>query len=489
MVDFDIRKKPLLPLLSCGLLSGLAVAAPGCDGPLGDLAEQCGLVCPDDGIAEGNASISGIVSVDSFFGAVINVRDAALQVSGSVRGEFEGIAASLGIEGYADMSMDELSAAITGELTVLFEANLQGGLTISYEPPRCQASLDVAVQAAAECDVEADPGSIEAKCMGSCEVSADVAAQCQADGTLRCTGQAPNFQCSGSCSGSCQLEVAAACEGTCNGTCEGECSACTGGNCQMDGMGNVTNCAGSCSSMCQGTCELDAGGSCSGRCEGECTYDPGGASCEANATAKCDVSAMAEAECQGSCEGSVEPPEVSAECEASVEAKANASVECTPPSLSVEFAWNATAGVDADMQAEFKIWLEGFKGRFGSMLAASAKLEIVGTAAADLIAAADGAVKGAFDTIASGDLDLKASIGIGCGLAELEAVGTADGRVAPAVLHAAADLHAQAAEQQSQLRRLRRRATAPVHTLPFVFAPALELDDVRTLADTLDREL
>lgn len=73
--------------------------------------------------------------------------------------------------------------------------------------------------------------------------------------------------------------------------------------------------------------------------------------------------------------------------------------------------------------------------------------------------------------------------------AELEAVGTADGRVAPAVLRAAADLHAQAAEQQSQLRRLRRRATAPVHTLPFVFAPALELDDVRTLADTLDREL
>lgn len=73
--------------------------------------------------------------------------------------------------------------------------------------------------------------------------------------------------------------------------------------------------------------------------------------------------------------------------------------------------------------------------------------------------------------------------------AELEALAAADGRVAPAVLHAAEELHAQAAEQQSQLRRLRRRAAAPVHTLPFVFAPALRLEHVRRLADTLEREL
>jgi hypothetical protein len=423
MIDFDIRKKPLFPLLACGLVSGLAIAAPGCS----ELAEQCNLECPDDGILEGNANISGIVSVDSFFGAVINVRDVALQVSGSVRTELEGIAASLQIEGYADMSLDELSAAVVAGLDVQFEKyiNIDAGLRINYEAPRCEASVEVAVQAAAECDVEADPGSIEAKCMGSCEVSADVAAQCQAEGTLECTGQAPNFQCSGSCRGDCQLEVAAACEGTCNGTCEGECSACTGGACQEDGMGNITNCRGSCTSMCQGTCELEAGGSCSGSCEGECTYDPGGASCEAGATAKCDVSGMADVECQGECEGSIEPPEVSAECQASVDAKANASVECTPPSLSVEFEWGAAAG-NPELQAEFKIWLEGFKTRFAGLLAAQAKLEIVGSAAVDLVAAADGAVKGALNDIqAGGGLSFKAGIGIGCALSEIEAVGTA----------------------------------------------------------------
>ncbi len=423
MVDFDIRKKPVLPFLACGLLSGLAVAAPGCDA-IGDLAAECGLVCPAEGLAQGNASISGIVSVDSFFSAVLDVRDAALVVSGTVRAELEGMAASLEIEGYADMDMNTLSAAVVGGLEAKFAATLEGGITINYEPAKCQASVEVAVEAAAECDVEVDPGQLEVQCMGSCEVSAEVAADCQAMGTLECTGQAPNFQCEGSCQGDCQLEVAAACEGTCSGRCEGECSACAGGNCETDGMGVVTNCAGSCSAGCEGTCKLEAGGSCGGRCEGSCTYNPGNASCEAGATAKCDVSAMAEASCQGKCEGTVEPPEVSAECQASVEAKASASVECTPPSLSVQYQF--AAGLDADAQAEFKIWLEGFKGRFAGMLAASAKLEIVGEAAANLVASAGGAVEGALSEIqVEGGLSLKASIGIGCALDQLDAVGTA----------------------------------------------------------------
>jgi hypothetical protein len=426
MANLDLRNKPVVPLLACGLISGLAVSAPGCGegGLVEQLIEECGLVCPEEGIAEGNASISGIVSVDAFFSAVLDVRDAAFVVSGTVRAELEGMAASLGIEGYADMDFDALSAAVVGELQAKFETTLDGGLKINFEPAKCQASVEVAVEAAAECDVEVDPGSIEAKCMGSCEVSADVAADCQAMGTLECTGQAPGFACDGSCSGDCQLEVAAACEGTCSGRCEGTCSACAGGACETDGMGVTTNCAGSCSTNCEGTCKLEAGGSCSGRCEGSCTYNPGNASCEANATASCDVSAMADASCQGKCEGSVEPPEVSAECQASVEAKAQASVECTPPSLSVEFQF--AAGLSVDEQAAFKIWLEGFKGRFAAMLAASAKLEIVGEAAAGLLTAAGGAVNDVFaDLEANGGLSLKAGIGIGCALDQLGAVGTA----------------------------------------------------------------
>jgi len=45
------------------------------------------------------------------------------------------------------------------------------------------------------------------------------------------------------------------------------------------------------------------------------------------------------------------------------------------------------------------------------------------------------------------------------------------------------------AEQQRQVRRLRREATAPVVTLPFVASPALEADDVERLSELLERRL
>jgi hypothetical protein len=423
--EITLPGQGLATIAGIGLLCGIAMTSvQGCDdGPLGDIAEQCGLVCPGEGegLVAGNFAISGIASIDGFFSAVVNVRSAALQVSGTVRAELEGMAASLGIEGAAELSLADLTAQVRAGIEAKISANVQGSLTIKFEPAKCEADLEVTAKAAAECDVEADPGSIEAKCEGSCEVSAEVAAECSAMGTLSCSGQAPNFECEGSCTGSCQLEVAAECGGSCNGECEGECSACAGGACDNQG-GVVANCAGSCGGMCRGECKLEAGGSCGGRCEGSCEYTPPSGMCEANATAKCDVSAMADAKCEGKCEGSVEPPMVKAECSAQVEAKAKAEIVCTPPSLSVEFQF--AAGLDADAQAEFKAWLEGFKARFAGMLAARAKLDFVAEAAVDLIAAGEGAVRASFDTALSGDLDLKASIGIGCALGELEAVGT-----------------------------------------------------------------
>ncbi len=211
----------LVSIAGIGLLCGIAVTSvQGCDdGPLGDLAEQCGLVCPGEGegLVAGNFAISGIASIDGFFSAVVNVRSAAANISGSIRAELEGMAASLGIEGAAELSIEDLTAAVKTGIEAKIQANVSGSLKINFQPPRCEADIEVTAKAAAECDVEADPGSIEAKCEGSCEVSAEVAADCSAMGTLSCSGQAPNFQCEGTCSGSCQLEVAAACEGSCNG--------------------------------------------------------------------------------------------------------------------------------------------------------------------------------------------------------------------------------------------------------------------------------
>lgn len=388
-----------------------AVALPamtsGCeDSPLGDLAAQCGLVCPEAGVLEGNASISGLANIDAFFGAVVDFTAAANTVNANVRAELDALAASVGLQAGAP------AAEIAGAMKAKIDAAASGGVKVRAQEPKCQASVEVTAKAAASCDAKVDPGSVEVKCEGSCTIDASAQADCSAKGTLTCKGQAPNLQCSGTCSGNCTLEASAECSGTCRGVCSGECSV-------KDVNGN---CAGECKGTCKGTCELKAGGECKGKCEGECEYTPPSGTCEATAEAKCEASADANIKCKGGCDGQVKPPEVSAECKAAVEAKANASVECTPPSLDISFQFKA--GVNGDAQAEFKAWIENVKLRYAAMLAAAAKAEILVELGANIATQGVAAVQGAAEAIASGDVDLKASIGVGCALDELPNVST-----------------------------------------------------------------
>lgn len=393
-----------VPIMLAALAAPLA--GTGCeDSPLGDLAAQCGLVCPAEGVLEGNASISGIASIDAFFSAVVDFTGAANGVTANIRGQLDAMAASVGLE--AGASSADIKAALQAKIS----ANVQGSLTVKAQEPKCEASVEVTASAAASCDASVDPGSVEVKCEGTCTIDASAQAQCEAAGGLTCKGQAPNLACSGTCTGDCDLEVAAQCEGACRGTCNGTCEV-------QDSAGN---CKGKCSGTCQGTCELNAGGSCSGKCEGSCEYTPPSGSCEANAEVRCSASAEANIECKGGCDGKVTPPSVKAECEATVEAKANASIECTPPSVDITWQWKA--GVDAQAQAEFKAWIGNFKGYFSGMLAGFAKAEILVDTGANLVAAAEGAVKGAANVALDGDL--KASIGAGCAIAELPNVSGA----------------------------------------------------------------
>ena len=397
------------------------------NGFVDNLKEQCGLVCPVDGVAQGNASISGIASVDSFFGATIEVQNAALQIRNSMQAELRGLAAALKIEGAASMEMGALATEIKARIEAEVAAKLEGGLTVKYAAPKCEADVELAVKASADCDVDVDPGSVEVSCQGSCEIDASVEAQaeCSASGTLKCEATAPGIECMGSCSGTCQLEVAAACEGSCSGTCSGSCSACIGGECETDGSGAVTNCAGTCSGMCQGSCEMSAGGSCSGKCEGSCEYTPPSGSCEAGASVKCEAMANAslDVECKGKCEGTIEPPMVKAECQASVDAKAKANVQCTPPQLEIEYKF--AAGVDANGAAEFRALMNVLRTRFAAMIAIEGKLKGVLTAAQSLSAQAGGLIGNVKTELeASGDVDLKVTVGIGCAVGQVGAVGT-----------------------------------------------------------------
>jgi hypothetical protein len=62
-------------------------------------------------------------------------------------------------------------------------------------------------------------------------------------------------------------------------------------------------------------------------------------------------------ECSGGCTGKATPPSASANCEAAgecsaqAEAQGSASLECTPPSLELTYAFSA--GVNAEAQAQF----------------------------------------------------------------------------------------------------------------------------------------
>jgi hypothetical protein len=388
----------LFALAGLGLLVGTSLTAMQACDP----GAVCDLSCPDEGVIDGNASITGIAQIDAFFGAVVDVNAAALSISGARRSELDGIALSVGLEPGAAGA--DIAAAVEAKLALAVD----GGIKVAFQPPRCEASVEVAVAAAAECDVTVEPGSATVECSGGCEVEGGVMASCEADATLVCTGTAPNFACEGSCEGSCELDVAAGCEGTCRGTCEGNCSV-------RDAQGN---CAGECDAGCQGTCELKAGGSCSGQCTGSCTYEPAMGGCEADASAKCEAMAGGSIECDAKCEGEVTPPEVSAECEASVEAKADASIECFPPSLEVTWQWSAAYEADVNAQAEFKAWLEGFKGHISIMLAARTKADILVDSLGNLGAAASGALEASFQTLAEGDFS--ATIKVPCAIAQLE---------------------------------------------------------------------
>lgn len=406
--------KTYLPFIAAGFLSGLtAVSLSGCD----KIAEQCQLTCPKEGILQGNASISGITSIDSFFAATIDVRRATLDLESSLRHELLALASALKIE-TPSQNVTTLAGQVKSALSKQFSAKLDGSIAIGFVPPRCEADFDVAVEASGQCDVDFKPGKADFSCSGSCaiEASASAVAKCEASGTLRCQVTAPSIKCEGTCAGTCQLEAAANCNGACQGSCEGSCSACIGGECKVEN-GKITNCAGTCTGDCSGSCEMSAGAKCEGKCEGSCEYNAPKGGCEADAVVRCQAKANAKmkVDCKGKCEGSITPPSMKAECKASVEARARADVKCTPPRLDIDYSFKASLG-DKD-RAEFRALINVLRIRFSAMLALDAK-------AGQVVIAAKGLAKNAEKILGDAQARIKADVSfktirnVGCAVKE-----------------------------------------------------------------------
>jgi hypothetical protein len=125
-------------------------------------------------------------------------------------------------------------------------------------------------------------------------------------------------------------------------------------------------------------------------------------------------------ECSGKCDGDFEPPMAKAECQASAKADAKVNVQCTPPSVKIDYHLKAVAAADVDAQVQFEAALKTFASvRLPALLAATAKAKGVISAGAGLSTAAEGAVKGAIDANLKGDFSIRAAFGMKCALTEL----------------------------------------------------------------------
>jgi hypothetical protein len=373
-----------------------------------DLAELCGLECGDFG--KGEASVTGVGSIDAFFGAVLTVESKTLAVEGELKATLGEMAAIVGVEVAANASLEATAdAVVTGFAE--FKGQIDGDLSFKYQPPKCSVSINATLDAQAKCEAKATPPKVDVECKGECVAEANVEPPA-CEGEVKCTGTAPSFACEGSCEGSCELEAGAKCEGSCKGSCELDGTAACDGVCEGTEEGGMCNgscklnAGAKCEGECKGSCELSAGATCEGQCKGECTYDPGDAKC--NGRVSCTpASASASVKCNGECKGEVQPPEVSAECEASVKAEAEMSAECTPPSVKLDYKLSADfefeGGADVDAKAAFGAKLEAFGKAYGKLLAQGQKIEGIlrasgnlGDAAGDAITDAAGKAKGDF---------------------------------------------------------------------------------------------
>jgi hypothetical protein len=332
--------------------------------------EVCNFKCGK--LSEGEVTISGSPQVDGFFKALYNLDLATASIEDQFKADVHAIAEAYGVDkAKVDAAfINKVAAAVNAE----YQAKLVGGKPQTiYQPAVCEASLDVAVQASAECkveggcqvDVECKGGEFtmtcEGQCSGSCKGTCSVPV-CE----IELSAEA---KCSAECHGRCEATVTGQCQGTCRGTCSGQCTA-------YDGVGK---CMGQCSGECSGTCDVNVEGTCGGVCRGRCVAR-GSAAANCQGTLGCEGSCQGE--CSGRCEGRIDAPrcstdakcDVEARCEAQASAQASASLECRPSKLDILYQFKPE--VTAKGQAEFFAKLAVLEEHMGSISLGYAQLGI-----------------------------------------------------------------------------------------------------------------
>ncbi len=336
----------------------------------GSAEDLCG---PCGSLDIGQYTISHDVRLDGFFRAVTTFSTSLHTVTATLDREVLALAEVFGhnIDGaVVDAEyVRVLLTSIKGSLSSFVD----GEITISYIPPVCSASLAVAADALAACEVSAAcdvDGSHDAeldcagRCLGSCSGTCS--------GEFACAVKGSAIACGGLCEGSCVSASPAPCAGTCQGTCIGKCSL-------FDSDGN---CVGSCDGLCDGLCELPTAASCGGNCTGTCLVDPTSPACagEVSCRGTCDGG------CFGTCQGSFQTVasadcQASEDCRAQATAQAQANLECSAPVI--EFVYALRPGLTVDQQIEFVYKLEQLKRHATAALQAGARVQAMLTGEVD----------------------------------------------------------------------------------------------------------
>ncbi len=346
--------------------------------------------------------------------AALELRDFAKKLDADLKLACGGLAKDLGGGNKFANGKEACDAAVKAMANAKAKIGGNLKLKLAVSPPVCAVDVKAMTDCVAKCDVNVQPGKVEAKCEGGELVG----------------------KCSGQCSGSCEVDAGAKCEGTCKGECTANFSGKCGGECNGKCDGSTIE-GGSCAGKCEGSCSAAANGSCGGSCKGTCELKAQ-ASCSGQCKGSCSVDFEAPR-----CTGEVKPPKASAECQARCDADVSAEVKCTRPrvALVIEGAANKKLALEykAAIEKNIPLLIEismGMKDRAvnvagqvdavvkGAQTAVKAAGKASGSAGARLTACVAAPFKAAIDAAASVKANVNVSVSV---QASVSAKGSASG--------------------------------------------------------------
>jgi len=336
------------------------------------------LLCGD--VTKGESVHSGDAIIDSQLDAVRLLSDAMGKRGQAVEMATQSIAEALDLpDGSEAGAVGTMLAARVGDQT-------EAGLMLRLGDLGCAIKLLRVSHALRTCDPigGGELGSVE--CSGVCEPAAEDG--CQNASAQGCRGIVVDESCDGMCAGACEIELdsPAVCAGTCDGSCDGACL--------DDGSGG---CAGPCAGLCTGTCRALNNGVCAGMCTGLCDApsedEP---ACDAPLHAYCTAETPAAVRCNGDCVGQAAVGSGEPLCQTNALAIGRITPRCEAPLIQLAFGF--AQGLPAAQQSALAEAVDALNAPIASLITEGNRLDLLASATADLIAAAEGEVQDRLDS-------------------------------------------------------------------------------------------